>query len=102
MIPARRPFRPALRRGRILQALGLPRNARWPDASKALKTRLVEARRRGDEEEQRALSLAKAFLRRNLPTECGCGNLVGRGLRCQVCAIPIQADYNRRRKGQAG
>jgi hypothetical protein len=71
----------------LLLALGLPKRALWPEAARRIKSLLVRARRDGDIELSVRLSEAKAFLRANLPSQCGgCGKTISAGgVSCKMC-----------------
>lgn len=75
----RNPLRRGLRVKPALRALGLPDRCRWPEASRRLREMIVGARRADDTELAVALSELKAFLKRNLPSECRCGAVIAAG-----------------------
>jgi hypothetical protein len=73
--------------GKVLAALGLPRQTRWPVASRRIKALLIQSRNAEDLETCQLLSEAKAFLRRNLPSECqDCGAVIAaQNIKCRRC-----------------
>lgn len=78
-----------LRRYELLRFLGLPYDAKKPDAHKAYKAMLIEARRANDEETQKALSAIWAYLKKRLANLCaGCGVVVSPSSRkCRLCNV---------------
>lgn len=77
---------PTLKKKSLLRELGLPENARWPEAAGRLKTLLVSARRSKDDSLAAILSTVKAYLRKRLPNVCRCGTVIQpRSRQCPLC-----------------
>jgi hypothetical protein len=61
---------------RVLSSLGLPVNARWPEASRRVVDLIIKARKHENEEEAKLLSMVKEFLKRNCYRTCSCGSVI--------------------------
>lgn len=85
---------------RMLKFLGLPLNARWDHAAPIIKTEIVRARKKGDDDAAAYWSSVKTALKRVLHSTCRfCGVVLCPQMKnCNFCTIHVIMPERRRKR----